>query len=194
MKKFLLVLSLAGCLFAAAPVQAAGTGTDSEIADKLLLYIPNRLVDALDMFTVNLGIGPVIEAQLMATRAIWGGAGIGLSYKAYKAHNRQYGFGVEEGWYWSFIFVSDENYSVIDSTPLVKKYIENRSGFPTPDMRIYDSSKASATTGQSEDRWAAWLPEISTSIRSNGWTSRSDSSSSTSRVTTSPLTVSGKLR
>ena len=62
MKKFLLVLSLAGCLFAAAPVQAAGTGTDSEIADKLLLYIPNRLVDALDMFTVNLGIGPVIEA------------------------------------------------------------------------------------------------------------------------------------
>ncbi|UKI34370.1 MAG: hypothetical protein L6W00_13950 [Lentisphaeria bacterium] len=103
-----------------------------EIADKLLLYIPNRLVDALDMFTVNLGIGPVIEAQLMATRAIWGGAGIGLSYKAYKAHNRQYGFGVEEGWYWSFIFVSDENYSVIDSTPLVKKYIENRSGFPHP--------------------------------------------------------------
>lgn len=138
MKKFLLVLSLAGCLFAAAPVQAAGTGTDSEIADKLLLYIPNRLVDALDMFTVNLGIGPVIEAQLMATRAIWGGAGIGLSYKAYKAHNRQYGFGVEEGWYWSFIFVSDENYSVVDSTSLVKKYIENRSGFPTPDMRIYD--------------------------------------------------------
>ena len=77
MKKFLLVLSLAGCLFAAAPVQAAGTGTDSEIADKLLLYIPNRLVDALDMFTVNLGIGPVIEAQLMATRAIWG---TGLSF------------------------------------------------------------------------------------------------------------------
>ena len=39
MKKFLLVLSLAGCLFAAAPVQAAGTGTDSEIADKYYTHI-----------------------------------------------------------------------------------------------------------------------------------------------------------
>ncbi len=134
MKKLFLALSLVGCLFAS---NSASALDSREVMDKLLLYIPNRIVDAFDMFTVDLGVGPVVEAQLMATRAVWGGAGIGLACKAYKAHNRQYGFGIEEGWYWSFVTVSDENFSLSRGTSLVKKYVEMRAGFPTPDRRTY---------------------------------------------------------
>ena len=74
----------------------------------------------------------------MATRAIDTGAGIGMCAKAYKLHNRQYGLGIEEGWYWSFIFVGEENFSVVESTPLVSRYVEMRAGFPEPTQRVYD--------------------------------------------------------
>ena len=132
MKKLLLVLAVvvAGCFGARAEGPSFG--------EKLLFYIPNRLVDALDSFSVNLGFGPVVQARLMATRACDVGAGIGMSAKAYKSHNRQYGFGIEEGWYWSFIFVGEESYSVIDSTSLVARYVEMRAGFPDPGQRVYD--------------------------------------------------------
>ncbi len=136
MKKYIMAFSAVFCLFYAVTAQG-GTDSGNWVADKLMLYIPNRILDALDTFTVNVGVGPKIEAQMMATRAVWGGGGYGDSYKAFKAYNRQYGLGVESGWYWSFVFVGEEAYALTDSTSLVKKYIENRSGFPLPETRTY---------------------------------------------------------
>lgn len=121
----------------AAPA-AYRSSDEVNIWEKLALYIPNRLIDSLDLFSVNLGVGPIIEAQMMATRAIWGGGGIGLAWKAYKGYNRQYGLGTEQGWYWSFVFISGEEYGVVNNTSLVKKYFETRDGFPTPDRWPYD--------------------------------------------------------
>ena len=136
MKRIFLALALA-LTFCSAPVQAAETG--STVLEKIALYIPNRLIDSLDLFSVNLGVGPVIEARLMATRLIDIGAGANLfCYKFYKNYDRQYGLGVEEGWYWSFIFAGEESYSMLDSTSLVKKYVEYRAGIPDPTTRTYD--------------------------------------------------------
>ncbi len=132
MKKTLLTLAVAAAsLFAS---QAYG----ATIEERIVFYIPNRIIDALDTFSVALGLGPMIEARLMATRAIDVGLGIGKTAKAYKIHNRPYGLGIEEGWYWSFICVGEESFSVEESTSLVDRYVETRSGFPEPTQRIYD--------------------------------------------------------
>ncbi len=132
MKKFFLVLAVVTTGFFAPQVQAATIG------EKLLFYIPNRIVDALDTVSVALGVGPVVEARLMATRAIDVGLGISFSTaKAYKTYNRQYGLGIEEGWYWSFI-VGEEDYTIGNTTPLVAAYSESCAGFPLPTQRVYD--------------------------------------------------------
>ena len=142
MKKILLTLGLAVMLSAGGAAMAAPAAYRSNpevnIGEKLALYIPNRLIDALDLFSVNLGVGPIVEIQMMGTRAVWGGAGIGMAWKAYKGYNRQYGFGTEQGWYWSFVVVSGEEYGVVNNTSLVKKYFEHRDGFPTPDRWPYN--------------------------------------------------------
>ena len=132
MKKTILLLIL---VLASVCVPARG----NEVMEKVALYIPNRLVDALDMFSFSLGVGPAVEARLMGTRFVDVGAGASLfCYKFYKHHNRQYGFGLEEGWYWSFISVGEESYSMLASTSLVDKYVENRTGIPDPATRTYD--------------------------------------------------------
>ena len=139
MNKFLLML-IAVAALAPAAVRGAEEPviTRGELKDKILLYLPNRVMDLLDIFSLNIGVGPVAEARLMATRYCDVGAGIGLSAKLYKDFNRQYGLGLEEGWYWSFIFVSEEQYALTESLGSVKLYSENRTGVPMPDTNTYD--------------------------------------------------------
>lgn len=136
MKKFMLILMLG-----VATVFSANAGTFSEInwGEKLAFYLPNRVLDAIDTFSVNLGVGPVAEARLMVTRYCDIGAGwSGSTYKAYKDYNRQIGAGVEEGWYWSFVCVGEEEYRVTEATPMLDKYIERHAGIPSPMTRAYD--------------------------------------------------------
>ena len=130
MKKLFLALAVVATGLFGSQAQAATIG------EKLLFYIPNRIVDALDVVSIAVGIGPVVEARLMATRALDFGLGIGMTAKAYKIHNRQIGLGIEEGWYWSFI-VGEESYKIHDTTPLVAAYTETCAGFPEPTQRVY---------------------------------------------------------
>ena len=137
MKKLFLTLALVAVGFCGTPAHAEWITKDN-IGEKLLFYIPNRIVDAFDFVSVALGVGPVVEARLMATRAIDFGLGISFSTaKVYKTYNRQYGLGIEEGWYWSFI-VGEEDYTIGDTTPLVAAYSESCAGFPLPTQRVYD--------------------------------------------------------
>ena len=136
MKKFMLVLMLC---FASVCSVSAGSFSEINWGEKLAFYLPNRVLDALDTFSVNLGVGPVVEARLMFTRYCDIGAGwSGSTYKAFKDYNRQYGGGVEEGWYWSFIFIGEEEYRVTAATSMLDKYVECRAGIPSPMMRAYD--------------------------------------------------------
>lgn len=138
MKKFfaiLAVISAVSGLHAGEMVPTQNTNW----GEKLALYLPNRIMDALDMFTVTLGIGPVAEARLMGTRLADVGAGFSAgTYKLYKDHNRQYGIGVEDGWYWSFVSVGEEEFAVREGSLLVDKYVESRHGIPTLEMRCYN--------------------------------------------------------
>lgn len=74
MKKFLMIVGIAGLLFAGGAAKA----DTNRILEKIVLYPANLVMDALDTFTVNVGIGPVLEARLQATSAIWGGGRVGF--------------------------------------------------------------------------------------------------------------------
>ena len=133
MKKFLLVLMLCAASFCTVKADEINWG------EKLALYLPSRVLDALDMFSVNVGLGANVEARLSFTRYCDIGLGWnGRTFKAYKDFNRQYALGVEENWYWSFIFVGEEQYRVLDGSVLLDKYVECRAGIPVPESRTYD--------------------------------------------------------
>ncbi len=145
MKKVIFAAAVAFGLLFSAPLKAAESSAASEFIDtlpeKLVFYIPNRLLDALDSFSVNLGAGLVAQARLMCTRAIDVGAGWGTTAKLYKSHNRQYGVGIEEMWYYSLISIGEEHYSMLNNSPWVDNYVEMRAGIPDPTVRAYDFFK-----------------------------------------------------
>ena len=138
MKKFFAIL--AACI-AVSGVHAAEMIPDRNTnwGEKFALYLPNRVLDILDIFSVTVGIGPVAEARLMGTRLANVGAGYSAcTYKLYKDYNRQYGIGIEDGWYWSFVCIGDEDYRLREGSLLVDKYSESLTGIPTPEMRTYN--------------------------------------------------------
>lgn len=138
MKKFFAVLAL---MLAVSGAYADGVFPDQETnwGEKIALYLPNRILDILDIFSVTIGVGPVAEARLMGTRLADVGAGYSAgTYKLYKDHNRQWGIGIEDGWYWSFVAIGEEEYALREGSLLVDKYVECRAGIPTPEMRVYD--------------------------------------------------------
>ena len=138
MKKFFVLLAIC---FATSGLYAAEMIPDKQTnwGEKIALYLPNRILDALDMFSLTLGVGPVAEARLMGTRLVDIGAGYSAgTYKLYKDYNRQYGIGVEDGWYWSFVVIGEEKYRLREGSLLVDKYGESLAGIPTPEMRVYN--------------------------------------------------------
>ncbi len=132
MKKFLIAAML---VFTVGTQSFAG---EASVSDKLLFYLPNRILDVMDIFTLNLGFGPTAKMELQVTRAFGFGAGVGATYKMYKAWNRQYGFGRQVGWDAAFTCVYAENIEVDDTTRLVHHYWEDFGGVPVPTTSMYD--------------------------------------------------------
>ena len=84
---------LAVTLFAfGATVQAQDVGqkntTGRVIADKIIMYIPNRIVDFFDIFSLEFGSGATAKLGVRATHAFGIGAGVGPSGKVVKGFNR----------------------------------------------------------------------------------------------------------
>lgn len=132
MRKFVIAVGMTALLI------AGGNLRGDEFLEKLALYVPNRIVDTLDAFSLNLGVGPVIRAELMATRAVTVGGSCGLTWKAIKDYNRQYGVGMQDGWYWSLAVVGEEDMRRERAVGTVKSYWEACAGFPIPTQRIYN--------------------------------------------------------
>ncbi len=132
MKKFILLLTVAVSAIVS-PMTAK-----ADVADKLLLYIPNRVMDTLDMFSLSIGAGLEARAEIRATRFLDYGAGIGPSARLIKEYNRQYGFGLENGYNMNFTNLIDESRTRVDSTRSVIDYAESYSGLVWPGMNIYE--------------------------------------------------------
>lgn len=65
--------------------------TGKIIADKILMYIPNRLMDLADIFSVDLEAGTTAKLGVRFTHAFGFGFGIGDSGKVAWNYNRKYG-------------------------------------------------------------------------------------------------------
>jgi hypothetical protein len=125
MKK-LAALMVVATMVLSAPMVKAGAG------ETILLYIPNRLVDMVDMFSLTLGFGPAIGAEVQVTESCALGGEVGCTAQIVKGINRQYGFAVDNGWDASFLMVSAETRERQDSIGSVKDYYFHSTGVPTP--------------------------------------------------------------
>ena len=123
-------------------VAKAGAG------DTILLYIPNRIVDMMDVFSMTVGFGPAIGAKVQCTKYIAVGGEVGFTAQMIKGINRQYGFGVENGWDASFLMISAENRERDEAIGTVKNYYYSSTGVPSMDKIPYDFHKGA------QDFWA----------------------------------------
>ena len=131
LKKF---IALVAIVFA----MTAGTVTQAQVLDKIALYIPNRMVDAMDMFSISLAFGPTARGEVWCTRPFAFGAGTGVLAKVAKAYNRQYGCGLESGWETNFTPVTAEAKEVVNSVGSMKDYNVYYTGAPNINERVYN--------------------------------------------------------
>ncbi len=103
-----------------------------------LLYIPNRVLDALDIFDIGIGVGPTVKAQGWITRYFSFGAGIGSSAMLIKGYNRQYGAALQSGWSASFLCYTAEQSERYDTTRGIQKYFINYKGVPSLGENVYN--------------------------------------------------------
>lgn len=149
MKKLAVLSALIIGMLAGVGVQAqTDTSKDTDIAGALLMYIPNRIVDMVDMFSLDLGFGPSAKADMRVTRAFSFGAGTGATAMALKGYNRQYGCSLDDGYDMSFAWIANENSERSHSLNNVQEYWYHSSGMPKPSERIYNWQKGA------RDYWA----------------------------------------
>lgn len=109
-----------------------------DVWSKIALYIPNRVMDALDIVTLSVGVGPVVRADVYATRAFAFGAGVGAEVMAVKGYNRQYGVCREAGYNMSFAMFNSVNLTRDGQSRLVVPFVIDEDGFPSPNERLYE--------------------------------------------------------
>lgn len=129
-------------IFICVCVMMLGTaGFDAKADDtlsKIALYFPNRIMDALDIFTVSVGLGPVARAELYATRGFAFGAGAGAEVMFVKGCNRQYGVCRESGYDVSFAMFNRVSLTRDGQSRLVIPFVIDEDGFPLPNERLYE--------------------------------------------------------
>jgi hypothetical protein len=131
LKKF---IALVAIVFAI----TAGTATQAQVLDKIALYIPNRIVDTMDIFSISLAFGPTARGEVWCTRPFAFGAGTGILAKVAKGYNRQYGCGLESGSETNFAPITSEAKQVVDSVGSMKDYDVYYTGAPNINERVYN--------------------------------------------------------
>ena len=131
MKKFLPLFFIMFLFFCVPEAQA-------QWLDKITLYVPNRVLDVLDVFSLDLGTGITARADLRFTRALQVGGGIGYTASLVKDTNRQYGYAVQNGWSTFLPGFAAEDTERRPASLLVQEYWVNTEGFPNPADPIYN--------------------------------------------------------
>ena len=68
---------------------------------------------------------------------IGAGFSVGVSANLYKDCNRQYGWGLQNGWHWQLPGAMQEDIERLETSRLVKSYWESFAGIPLPTQKIY---------------------------------------------------------
>lgn len=156
MKKIAMFLAVA-IILGSSSVVKAGAG------DTVLLYIPNRIVDLADMFSLTLGFGPAIGVKVQATEYCALGGQVGPTAQMIKGINRQYGFAIQNGYSVGFFMISAEQRDREQAVGSVKNYYYYSTGVPSMEKIPFDFHEGA------KDFWAiggsfAALLEVDVSV------------------------------
>ena len=111
----------------------ASAHAQSQWMDKVTLYFPNRILDILDIFSLNIGVGLTAHASLRATHEVEIGGGFSATAQMIKDYNRQYGFARRNGVYSGVGPIVATNMERRPAYLLVKEYYWDKDGLITPD-------------------------------------------------------------
>ncbi len=109
----------------------------SQWMDKVTLYFPNRILDILDVFSLNLGVGLTAHASLRATHAAEIGGGFSATAQMIKDQNRQYGFARRNGVYSGIGPIVATNMERRPAFLLAKEYWWDKDGLVSPSDEIF---------------------------------------------------------
>ena len=122
-----------GMLFSA----SASLHAQSQWMDKVTLYFPNRILDILDVFSLNLGVGLTAHASLRLTHEAEIGGGFSATAQMIKDQNRQYGFARRNGVYSGVGPIVATNMERRPPFLLAKEYWWDQDGLVTPSDDIF---------------------------------------------------------
>ena len=154
MKKLMMVLALAmlGGLVNLRAADAAQTGecdatqpnNMTEAGKAILLYIPNRLLDLADCFTLSVGGGSAAAFDASVTQYTQLGGSYGGSYNLLWGFNRHYGVALNEDKKFGFLcFDYDDSYvSGCDGTINEYAFCQNEFTLANPDLEPYRDGDA----------------------------------------------------
>ena len=111
---------------------SASVHAQSQWMDKVTLYFPNRILDILDAFSLNIGVGLTAHAGLRATHEVAIGGGFSATVQMVKDHNRQYGFARRDGAYSEIGPIVAVDMERRPAYLLVKEYFWDKEGLVTP--------------------------------------------------------------
>jgi len=103
---------------------------------RILLYIPNRFVDATDIMTFNVSSGDFFEWQMQATRYVQFGGFTGENNVIGGAYRRQFGSWHKNSERFGFGFWEKEVTVVDDTSGNVKEYLINFPHFLVANRRL----------------------------------------------------------
>lgn len=101
-----------------------------------LLYIPNRIVDAADIFSFNVYVGNSFVMEMQATRFAQIGGSTGQSYFFTKGYKRQFGFGRKKCERAGLAYGEKDETVVYETTGSVKEYSIYFPNFLTANDRL----------------------------------------------------------
>ena len=111
---------------------SASLHAESHWVDKISLYFPNRVLDILDAFSLNIGVGLTAHASLRATHEVEIGGGFSATAQMIKDHNRQYGFASRNGYYSGIGPYISTNMERRPAILLAKEYWWDQDGLVSP--------------------------------------------------------------
>ena len=112
------------------------------ITDKILMYIPNRVMDFLDIFSLKLGTGVTSTPQLRLTHAVGFGYGIGPTGSVEWSYGRRIGSSLDSGA--EIFFLCDGYYNIQRefSTGTLADYWYQSSGMQWPGDPVFARDRA----------------------------------------------------
>ncbi len=128
-----------------------------------VLYIPNRLLDASDIVSMEIGFGGEVAAQFQATRYLQFGGAHGCNYFLTKGFDQQCGGGYRDGTSFGMICFATDNVVIDDTFGYVRKTVVDSGGFRLANFR------ADAYKDNDIDFWAiggrfGWLCDFGVAV------------------------------